>query len=108
VPLAVSLGEDAGISADAEGAKKRQTDAEKKESRIALKDEVIKIARQIGALANFKLLVIDTENKFVSTGVAKEIASTANGRYHYIPKASADAMKRVTVEAVASLKAEQR
>jgi len=55
-------------------------------------------------MANIQLLVIDTENKFVSTGVAKEIAEQAGGRYHYIPKASADAMQRVTSEAVASLK----
>ena len=57
-------------------------------------------------MSQFKLLVIDTENKFVSTGVAKEIANAAGGRYHYIPKASADAMKQVTSEAVASLKSE--
>ena len=55
-------------------------------------------------MGNIKLLVIDTENKFVSTGVAKEIAEAAGGRYHYIPKASADAMKQVAVDAVASLK----
>lgn len=84
------------------------TDAQKKEQRTKLKDEVITIARQIGAMPNFKLLVIDTENKFVSTGVAKEIATAAGGRYHYIPKASADAMKRVTVDAVASLKSQNR
>jgi magnesium chelatase subunit D len=89
-------------------APKKLTDAEKKEQRTKLKDEVITIAKQIGGMSNFKLLVIDTENKFVSTGVAKEIANAAGGRYHYIPKASADAMKRVTVEAVSSLKQQQR
>jgi magnesium chelatase subunit D len=88
-------------------APKKLTDAEKKEQRTKLKDEVITIAKQIGGMSNFKLLVIDTENKFVSTGVAKEIANAAGGRYHYIPKASADAMKRVTVEAVSSLKQQQ-
>lgn len=40
--------------------------------------------------------------------MAKEIAEAAGGRYHFIPKASADAMKQVTVDAVASLKKEQR
>jgi magnesium chelatase subunit D len=45
--------------------------------RIKLKDEIITIAKQIGSMPAFKLLVIDTENKFVSTGVAKEIASAA-------------------------------
>ena len=109
VPLSTSLGEDEEGEPEAEGAeKKKKTDAEKKEERVALKDEVIGIAKQIGAMGNFKLLVIDTENKFVSTGVAKDIANAAGGRYHYIPKASADAMRSVTSEAVASLKASNK
>jgi magnesium chelatase subunit D len=83
------------------------TDAEKKEQRARLKDEVLTLAGQIGTMPAFKLLVIDTENKFVSTGMAKEIADAAGGRYHFIPKASATAMKQVTVEAVSSLKKEQ-
>lgn len=75
-------------------------------------------------MSSFKLLVIDTENKFVSTvllllylpmncncplqGVAKEIAEAAGGRYHYIPKASASALSNVASEAVASLKKDNR
>ena len=91
VPLAVSTGEAPDPAAPVEGAdpaapKVKLSDAEKKEQRTALKDEVIGIARQIGSMGQFKLLVIDTENKFVSTGVAKEIAEAAGGRYHYIPK----------------------
>jgi magnesium chelatase subunit D len=109
VPLSVSLGEEPEEGADGAGAeggeKKKKTDAEKKEDRQFLKDEVIGIAKQLGSMPAFKLLVIDTENKFVSTGMAKEIADAAGGRYHYIPKASAGAMKSVTVQAVASLKA---
>lgn len=107
VPLDVSLGIEPEATVEG-GVAKKLTDAEKKEMRTKLKDEVITIAKQIGSMSNFKLLVIDTENKFVSTGVAKEIANAAGGRYHYIPKASADAMKRVTVDAVASLKSQQR
>lgn len=44
----------------------------------------------------------------MSTGVAKDIANAAGGRYHYIPKADANAMKRIAIDAVSSLKAEQR
>lgn len=108
VPLDVSLGIEPEAEAGADGKPVKLTDVQKKEQRTKLKDEVIGIAKQIGSMAAFKLLVIDTENKFVSTGVAKDIANAAGGRYHYIPKASADAMKRVTVEAVASLKSQSR
>ena len=126
VPLDVSLGEEqgggggAGAGAgggvgpgaepllDAEGKPRKPTDAEKRETRAALKEEVLSVAKQLGAMPAFKLLVIDTENKFVSTGMAKEIAEAAGGRYHFIPKASADAMRNVASEAVNSLKAEQR
>jgi len=106
VPLSVSLGE---VEEPVEGeTKKTLTPEEKKEARQALKDEVIMVAKQLGSMGAFKLLVIDTENKFVSTGVAKEIANAAGGRYHYIPKASADAMASVTSDAMASLKASNK
>jgi magnesium chelatase subunit D len=105
IPLSVSLDEEQpAVPTNPDGTERKLTDAEKKEQRQQLKDEVLACARQMAELPNFKLLVIDTENKFVSTGMAKEIAQAANGRYHFIPKASAQAMKQVTVEAVASLK----
>ncbi len=107
VPLSVSLGSEASKNGTT-ATSLVVTEGDKKNQRLILKEEVINIAKQIGAMANMKLLVIDTENKFVSTGVAKEIANAAAGRYHYIPKASADAMKRVTSEAVASLKSQQK
>jgi magnesium chelatase subunit D len=83
------------------------TGAEKREQRARLKDEVLALARQIGTMRAFKLLVIDTENKFVGTGLAKGIAEAVGGRYHFIPQASASAVKQVAVEAVNSLKKEQ-
>ena len=69
----------------------------------ALKDEVIGIAKEIGAMSAFKLLVIDTENTSVSTCMSNEVAFAAGRWLHYIPKASANAMKQVNVEADASL-----
>lgn len=105
VPLSVSNGEP--LTPEQEEMQGRKlTDEEKKAQRQFLKDEVMDISKMIGAMPAIKLLVIDTENKFVSTGMAKEIANAAGGRYHYIPKASADAMKQVTSDAVKSLKAE--
>lgn len=64
VPLDVSLGDAPEVE---EGEKKVLTAEEKKEARTKLKDEIITIAKQIGSMSAFKLLVIDTENKFVST-----------------------------------------
>ena len=68
-----------------------------------LKNEVLDIAKKINA-QGMQLLVIDTENKFVSTGVAKEIAAAAQGKYHYIPKASEKAVAGVASQAIAELR----
>ena len=48
--------------------------------------------------------MLDTENKFVSTGVAKEIAAAAQGKYSYIPKASEAAVANVASQAIAEMK----
>ena len=68
-----------------------------------LRQEVLQMAGMMRGLFGFKLLMLDTENKFVSTGMAKEIADAAGGRYHYIPKASEASMAAVANEALASL-----
>jgi Mg-chelatase subunit ChlD len=68
-----------------------------------LKQEVLQMARIIRGIGGFKLLMLDTENKFVSTGMAKEIAAAAGGRYHYIPKATESSMAAVANQALASL-----
>ena len=39
--------------------------------RAELKEEVLKTASSLRALNGFSLVVLDTENKFVSTGMAK-------------------------------------
>lgn len=50
-----------------------------------LKDEILEVAGKIYK-AGMSLLVIDTENKFVSTGFAKEIARVAQGFLYHLLK----------------------
>jgi len=56
-----------------------------------LNEEVLEMAKQVGAMG-MQLLVIDSENQFVSTGLAKQIAETAQGKYYYLPNANENAI----------------
>jgi magnesium chelatase subunit D len=71
-----------------------------KPDRAALKEEVLRTAASLRALGGFNLVVLDTENKFVSTGMAKEIATAAGGKYHYIPKAGERAIANIANQAL--------
>ena len=74
----------------------------------ALKEEVIDTAKMLGSLPGFKLLMLDTENKFVSTGLAKDIADAAQGRYFKLPKTNEAAIAELTQGAVGAMKADRR
>ncbi|KAL0435353.1 UNVERIFIED_CONTAM: Magnesium-chelatase subunit ChlD, chloroplastic [Sesamum radiatum] len=87
---------------------KRSTDLEAaadmpRPSAQELKDEILEVAGKIYK-AGMSLLVIDTENKFVSTGFAKEIARVAQGKYYYLPNASDAVISATTKDALSALK----
>eukprot|EP00565_Helicotheca_tamesis_P007333 CAMPEP_0185723356 /NCGR_PEP_ID=MMETSP1171-20130828/218_1 /TAXON_ID=374046 /ORGANISM="Helicotheca tamensis, Strain CCMP826" /LENGTH=752 /DNA_ID=CAMNT_0028391047 /DNA_START=337 /DNA_END=2595 /DNA_ORIENTATION=+ len=98
VPLCTSMGEEFDPESDPDA-------KEGKPSRTFLKDEVLACAKQLGVLPGFNLLCIDTENKFISTGIAKEIANAAMGKYHQIAKADGNAIASVTNQALNEIKA---
>ena len=83
VPLSVSLG---------------QPDNEDDEN-VNLKEEVLNVATNY-PLLGIKLLIIDTERKFIASGFGKELANAAQGKYVQLPKATDQAIAAIALDAI--------
>jgi len=85
VPLGLSLGQN-----EVEG---------KDNENVNLKQEVLDIAAKYPMLG-IKLLVIDTERKFIASGFGKELAEAAQGKYVQLPKATDKAIAAMALNAI--------
>ena len=74
-----------------------------KPSADELQEEVDDMAGRLYA-AGMNLLVIDTENKFVSSGTAEKLAQKALGKYYYLPNGTDREIAAATSSALADAK----
>lgn len=77
------------------------TDPESKDgmpSRKFLKDEALACAKKLAAVKELDVVVIDTEDVFTRTGIAKDIAIAALGKYVHLDKADSTSVAHVARE----------
>jgi magnesium chelatase subunit D len=86
VPLARSLGESPPQGAPAAGSAA---------ATAAVREELLRIAAAVAAL-NLRLLVVDTGNPHLSSGLTADLASRAGGTHHRLPRADPHALAALT------------
>jgi len=94
VPLAVSEGDQDAVD---EGGRMKKVPKED------LEEEMLLMADRLRA-NNFKFLLIDTENKYVSSGIAKTLTDRAGGRYYYLPRADDKNIAAIASDAIGEMR----
>eukprot|EP00986_Skeletonema_menzelii_P012499 scaffold6916_cov143-Skeletonema_menzelii.AAC.9 len=69
-------------------------------SRKFLKDEALACAKKLAAVKELDVVVIDTEDVFTRTGIAKDIATAASGKYVHLDKTDSMSVAHVARENV--------